>query len=222
MLQVIEGGAGTSSLLQVYHLPPLDLHLVFSPLYPTHEPPQLSLRTSWLSTAQLDQLHAKMLDIWELHKGEPICYIWASWLRESALEYLGITDVLQLGDLPPSNLQPEAAHTSATIHHRGRQLLMSTLHDQNSSQPEQAMAVQSTCTSQDPSSSTAAHVRHRHAHAKASADTDEQSQSSSTTSRSSVLQQLQEYDAARRRALFSARLWTCHICFEEVTPELPC
>jgi E3 ubiquitin-protein ligase RNF14 len=81
-------------------LPPLRASFELPAGYPSLEPPRARLDAGWLRPAQLRALEAGLLEVWEAQggaeAGSPVLFAFLEWLREEALERLGITDALRV------------------------------------------------------------------------------------------------------------------------------
>ena len=102
-----DGAAGSSitapsalpraSSYAVRWLLPLALSLRLHPAYPSSAPPEvLGLEALWLAAGQAAALRAQLLSLYEEQPGLPVCFLWAEWLRSSALEHLGLAEALLL------------------------------------------------------------------------------------------------------------------------------
>lgn len=92
------GSGGAGGGFRVSHLPPIDLHLRFSPHYPSAQPPEVEVGALWLRPRQARQLRVQLLKLWEEQgPGAPIAFVWHDWLQTSALEWMGVGGSLSLG-----------------------------------------------------------------------------------------------------------------------------
>ncbi|KAJ7225754.1 hypothetical protein GGX14DRAFT_640733 [Mycena pura] len=65
--------------LSLASLPPLLLHIVQSPTYPTHGPPDLSIRSSWLPPPLVLRLHRLLRNMWK--PDEHVLFDWIEFIR---------------------------------------------------------------------------------------------------------------------------------------------
>lgn len=81
----IEGAHGQSP-----SLPPIKLRVRLVRDYPSHAPPLFSLRSCWLSDAQLEAIAARMDEMASDFAGEPVVCAWVEWLRADAADVAGL------------------------------------------------------------------------------------------------------------------------------------
>jgi hypothetical protein len=84
----------------VEHLPAMRLYFAFPCDYPTVRAPDFTLACDWLNRCQLSKLCAE-LDA-RFFPGSPVLFTWAMFLREEALQSLGIDSALHLESSPAS------------------------------------------------------------------------------------------------------------------------
>lgn len=75
----------------VKYLPPLLLHLKFPISYPSDEPPEFNISSSWLDLAKLGRLCRKLDEMWQ--KSEPVVFNWVDWLENNALLFLALKKI---------------------------------------------------------------------------------------------------------------------------------
>ncbi|KAJ7655058.1 hypothetical protein DFH06DRAFT_1201477 [Mycena polygramma] len=101
----VESDALTLSLTA---LPPLLLNIVLSATYPSQEPPDVSIRCSWLPSHLIRRLHDLLRDMW--HPGDEVLYDWVEFIRGGeflqSLEISLPSGVLEIRHPTPQRLGP--------------------------------------------------------------------------------------------------------------------
>ncbi|XP_050712312.1 E3 ubiquitin-protein ligase RNF14-like [Eriocheir sinensis] len=100
---------------QVEYLPPIHLHFTFPATYPSQHPPCFMLSCKWLNRAQLTKLRQKLDSLWEENEGSVITFTWAQFLKEEAMDYLYLTDTLDLDSIKPSCVFPSMPNTCGLV-----------------------------------------------------------------------------------------------------------
>lgn len=85
-------------VFQVDHLPPINLFFQFSNSYPLDTCPSFLLSCNWLSLEQLSLLCKQLEYIWEMNT-DVILYTWIQFLRDEALDFLNISQCLNISEL---------------------------------------------------------------------------------------------------------------------------
>ncbi|KAK0093349.1 hypothetical protein PV326_013774 [Microctonus aethiopoides] len=80
----------------ICHLPPLSLFITLPNDYPSISPPEFTLCCSWLRYSLVKKLCKKLDDLWIDNQGQEILYIWAEFLKNEILEFLGIENDLNI------------------------------------------------------------------------------------------------------------------------------
>lgn len=82
--------ANESAELELKFLPPLILNFEFPATYPSTDPPKFTLQSRWLSQAQLNQLCAKLDELWQQNESLPILFTWITFLADDLFSFLQI------------------------------------------------------------------------------------------------------------------------------------
>ena len=90
---------------EVQYLTPIHLRCTFSNLYPVQEPPDFSLSCLWLNNQQIQELCRKLKLLWEEMPNQPIVFVWAEWLQDSAYEHLALGPHLLLRQIVDENAE---------------------------------------------------------------------------------------------------------------------
>lgn len=91
-----ENGASEEQTIKVHYLPPIEMHLKLPHNYPSVSPPYFQLCCSWLSYDMLAKVCKELDRLWAENKGSEILFIWTQFLKEECLNFLKITDKLDL------------------------------------------------------------------------------------------------------------------------------
>ena len=68
--------------IRLTHLLPIVLRITFTRKYPSEQPPEFVLSSSWLTIEQIEQLRYEMLSAWENDcKGTPVVFTWIQYLE---------------------------------------------------------------------------------------------------------------------------------------------
>ncbi|KAK7939301.1 hypothetical protein WMY93_002627 [Mugilogobius chulae] len=84
------------SQYEISSLPPLCLTFDLPENYPSCSPPNFTLSCSWLTPKELSSLTAQLKDLYQAAGGEVVLFSWAQFLKYETLNFLGITDVLEI------------------------------------------------------------------------------------------------------------------------------
>ncbi|XP_013384550.1 E3 ubiquitin-protein ligase RNF14-like [Lingula anatina] len=95
---------------QLQFLPPIVLNFQLVPDYPSKNPPNFTLSCKWLSKEQLTRLCKKLDEIWLENENQEILFLWMSFLKDDAMEYLQIQSPLDL-----SNILSKKARKSSSM-----------------------------------------------------------------------------------------------------------
>ncbi|XP_021916567.1 E3 ubiquitin-protein ligase RNF14-like isoform X2 [Zootermopsis nevadensis] len=77
-------------------LPPISLHFSLPSDYPFHSPPVYRLSCQWLKKNKVMLLCKKLNAIWKENEGMEVLFLWTQFLKEDALKFLKIADVLDV------------------------------------------------------------------------------------------------------------------------------
>lgn len=100
---------------QVEYLPPIHLHFTFPALYPSEHPPCFTLSCKWLNRTQLSQLCQKLDSLWKENEGCVITFTWAQFLKEEAMDFLDLTDTLDLDTIKPTRISYGTSHVCGLV-----------------------------------------------------------------------------------------------------------
>lgn len=89
---VVKGGKQIDHL--VSFLPPLVLNFELPADYPSTSPPIFNLSSKWMTVAQMSALCRRLDQLWEENQGVEILFTWIQFLKEMALDFLGIQSPL--------------------------------------------------------------------------------------------------------------------------------
>ncbi|PRD22728.1 UNVERIFIED_CONTAM: Rnf14 [Trichonephila clavipes] len=95
--------------VQVEHLPPLNLLFRFPETYPEQTCPAFLLSCNWLTLQQLSDICRHLESLWVESK-DAILYTWSQFLQEETLDFLNITDYLDITELLKFNIQDNIVH----------------------------------------------------------------------------------------------------------------
>ncbi|KAJ6574866.1 hypothetical protein B0H19DRAFT_1126090 [Mycena capillaripes] len=94
--------------LSLTSLPPLLLHIVLSATYPSQQPPDVSIRSSWLPSHLIHRLHGLLRDMW--HPGDGVLFDWVEFIRGgeflTSLDLCLPSGVLEIRHPTPQRLGP--------------------------------------------------------------------------------------------------------------------
>uniref|UniRef100_A0A3Q3WKI4 E3 ubiquitin-protein ligase RNF14 n=1 Tax=Mola mola TaxID=94237 RepID=A0A3Q3WKI4_MOLML len=91
---VVKGGKQTE--YNVCFLPPLVLNFELPVDYPSTSSPVFTLSSKWLTRAQVSRLCRRLDQLWEDNQGCEILFPWIQFLKEEALDFLGIQSPLEV------------------------------------------------------------------------------------------------------------------------------
>ncbi|GIX71212.1 e3 ubiquitin-protein ligase RNF14 [Caerostris darwini] len=83
---------------RIEHLPPINLFFRFPETYPQQTCPAFLLSCNWLTLQQLSDLCKHFENLWSSNN-DAILYTWFQFLQDEALEFLNITDSLDVTEL---------------------------------------------------------------------------------------------------------------------------
>lgn len=84
--------------IKVHYLPPIEMYLKLPHNYPSVSPPLFQLCCSWLSYDMLTKLCKELDRLWTENEGSEILFIWTQFLKEECLNFLEITDRLDISE----------------------------------------------------------------------------------------------------------------------------
>lgn len=91
--------------IEISHLPPLTLEVTLPDDYPRNSPPNLKLRTCWLSQEALSKLCRKLDNLWDENKGDQILYTWADFLKQETVSFLNIEESLKIDHVEEQSME---------------------------------------------------------------------------------------------------------------------
>ncbi|XP_026179386.1 E3 ubiquitin-protein ligase RNF14-like [Mastacembelus armatus] len=97
-------------------LPPLLLTFELPENYPSSSPPSFTLTCSWLTLAQLSLLRAQLTELYQATGGAVVLFSWVQFLREDALGFLDIHNLLELpsGEHSTQSNRKDSQNAAAT------------------------------------------------------------------------------------------------------------
>lgn len=98
-----------NSSFQVEHLPPLSLLFRFPETYPLQTCPAFLLSCNWLTLQQLSEICKHLESLW-IQSKDAILYTWSQFLKDETLDFLKITDSLDITELLKFNIQDNIIH----------------------------------------------------------------------------------------------------------------
>ncbi|KAL6470407.1 hypothetical protein MHYP_G00215260 [Metynnis hypsauchen] len=90
----------------VSFLPPLVLSFELPVDYPSSSAPVFTLSSKWLSRLQLTALCKRLDELWEENQGSVVLFTWIQFLKEEALDFLGLQSPLEV--LSGGSSQPQS------------------------------------------------------------------------------------------------------------------
>lgn len=91
-----ENDMANEQIIKVRYLPPIEMYIKLPQDYPSVSPPLFQLCCSWLSYEMLEKICRELDRLWVENKGSEILFIWTQFLKEECLNFLEITDKLDL------------------------------------------------------------------------------------------------------------------------------
>uniref|UniRef100_A0A0K8S7F3 RWD domain-containing protein n=1 Tax=Lygus hesperus TaxID=30085 RepID=A0A0K8S7F3_LYGHE len=89
-------GSPSSVVIPLEHLPPITLSFKLPKNYPSESSPEFELSCPWLTVTKLLKLCEKLEALWNEWKGSVILYTWTNFLKEESMDFIGVTDVLDI------------------------------------------------------------------------------------------------------------------------------
>uniref|UniRef100_A0A3Q1JNH1 RBR-type E3 ubiquitin transferase n=1 Tax=Anabas testudineus TaxID=64144 RepID=A0A3Q1JNH1_ANATE len=117
---------------EISFLPPLLLNFELPEHYPSSSPPSFTLTCSWLTNTQLSALTAQLLDLYQALGGTVVLFSWVQFLKEDALTFLDIQNVLEL----PNDEEPLQTEDEILSGLTPSQILMSQILIYNADQKQ--------------------------------------------------------------------------------------
>ncbi|XP_007247086.2 E3 ubiquitin-protein ligase RNF14 isoform X1 [Astyanax mexicanus] len=93
----------------VSFLPPLVLSFELPENYPSTSAPVFTLSSKWLSRLQLSALCKQLDKLWKENQGSVVLFTWIQFLKEEALEFLGLQSPLEITGSKSDRCKNEAA-----------------------------------------------------------------------------------------------------------------
>lgn len=97
-----------------YHvsfLPPLILSFELPVDYPSSSAPVFTLSSKWLSRLQLSSLCKHLDELWEQNQGSVVLFTWIQFLKEEALNFLGLQSPLEISSNGSKRSPQESGRT---------------------------------------------------------------------------------------------------------------
>jgi hypothetical protein len=85
-------GRRAHTKLAVEYLVPLRLAVTLPDTYPSESAPSYTLSSIWLNKLQLNQVCAKLDDLWAENFNMPVLFTWLEWLKTELVEYLDLVE----------------------------------------------------------------------------------------------------------------------------------
>ncbi|XP_060747342.1 E3 ubiquitin-protein ligase RNF14 [Tachysurus vachellii] len=101
----------TSVEYHVSFLPPLVLSFELPVDYPSSAAPVFTLSSKWLSRLQLTSLCKRLDKLWEENHGSVVLFTWIQFLKEEALDFLGLQSPLEIPSNSSKHFQLERGRT---------------------------------------------------------------------------------------------------------------
>ncbi|MCI4386265.1 hypothetical protein PGIGA_G00060510 [Pangasianodon gigas] len=95
----------------VLFLPPLVLSFELPVDYPSSSAPVFTLSSKWLSRLQLTSLCKRLDDLWQENQGSVVLFTWIQFLKEEALDFLGLQSPLEIHSTGSKHSQLERCRT---------------------------------------------------------------------------------------------------------------
>ncbi|KAM9440467.1 E3 ubiquitin-protein ligase RNF14-like [Clarias gariepinus] len=95
----------------VSFLPPLVLSFELPVDYPSSSAPMFMLSSKWLSRLQLTSLCKRLDDLWQENKGSVVLFTWIEFLKDEALDFLGLQSPLEMASISTKHSQLESCRT---------------------------------------------------------------------------------------------------------------
>ncbi|KAM9385756.1 E3 ubiquitin-protein ligase RNF14-like [Pholidichthys leucotaenia] len=92
---------------QISFLPSVILTFDLPDDYPSSSPPTFTLTCSWLTHTQLSALTAQLCDLYQATGGAVVLFSWIQFLKEDALRFLGIQNLLEIPADEHNTVYPE-------------------------------------------------------------------------------------------------------------------
>ncbi|CAK6957270.1 E3 ubiquitin-protein ligase RNF14 [Scomber scombrus] len=86
----------TQTEYNVCFLPPLVLNFEIPAEYPSASSPIFTLSCKWMTRAQMSSMCRRLDELWEENQGFVILFTWIQFLKEEALDFLGIQSPLEV------------------------------------------------------------------------------------------------------------------------------
>ncbi|XP_072231333.1 E3 ubiquitin-protein ligase RNF14 isoform X2 [Leuresthes tenuis] len=94
--KVVVKGKPKTTEYDVCFLPPLVLNFELPADYPSTSAPLFTLSSKWMTKAQMSSLCRRLDKLWEENQGCVILFTWIQFLKEEALDFLGIQSPLEV------------------------------------------------------------------------------------------------------------------------------
>lgn len=97
----------------IEHLPPIRLYVCLPDTYPSKKPPNFRISIVWLPPWEISFVCQKLDEIWQDNQGSEILFLWAEFLRNDFLEFLGIQEFLDVSFMYTLYKSPNDTVTSS-------------------------------------------------------------------------------------------------------------
>ncbi|XP_028299552.1 E3 ubiquitin-protein ligase RNF14-like isoform X2 [Gouania willdenowi] len=219
----------TGRQYEISSLPPLLLTFELPKDYPSSSAPSFTLTCSWLTNSQLSALSSQLVDLYKATSGSVVLFSWLQFLREDALLFLNIHNVLELpadgddqsseADRKPDSLTEAAEDFPPSLNVPSdppEPVRCSTdAEDQEgfSGEEEDVSALLLLNSSSDPSDPRTRGATSLSVHSRVSQNEDQSFCEVSVTPSQALLSQILICDATHKQKVFDSSLFDCGVCF---------
>ncbi|XP_058484006.1 E3 ubiquitin-protein ligase RNF14 [Solea solea] len=176
----------------VSFFPPLVLNFELPADYPSISSPIFTLSSKWMTRAQMSTLCRRLDELWEENQGSVIIFTWIQFIKEEALDFLGIQSPLEVirGGNKPGGERRKTDPAATALTQTGSQ---SEKAEEKiiKEKKEKSEAQLTPCSHLD---QRAVLLREPHA---------------------DILPQLLDFDETQRQRVFDSKVFCCGICFAE-------
>lgn len=186
------------AVYNVSFLPPLVLNFELPSEYPSSSAPIFTISSKWLTRAQMSSLCKRLDELWEENQGCVVLFTWVQFLKEEALDFLGIQSPLEVvrGGSKASAERKKSEPVTAV-----------KCSGKSSDQEEEEQPRKQKVGHSEPRSSPSASPL-------SSSQLDPRAVLA-VDPRVDILPQLLDFDEAHRQKMFDSKVFCCGICFME-------
>ncbi|KAK0152937.1 E3 ubiquitin-protein ligase RNF14 [Merluccius polli] len=184
-------------------LPPLVLNFELPVDYPTASSPIFTLSSKWLTRTQMSALCRRLDELWGENQGCVVLFTWVQFLKEEALDFLGVTSPLVVVRVGSKAAAVDRSKSEAAAVTRPENL---PDNEEDMKKRTQGQEKSDTQYSSISSLSSAAVPASQPPDPRAVLVADP---------RADLLPQLLDFDEAQRQRVFDGRVFSCGICFLE-------